>query len=225
MTSPNDEAYLRFRPRALLTEADAIQIYLCRPAKSSRSYSGKAATQLAEQFNVSPKAIRDIWNRRTWAPETRHLWNEGEFAMVRSKVNKPRFDTLEPTNKCQNLVASSKSQSRGTRRIEKRGHPIAEQRSLQPILAFSEQTDDASHFSSSANTWETLITSINAAGFRSHMSNNLDLVQWQSITRPVPNQLQSSFDLGTHAENTSTSWDAMRDLAADDPFHADWAHW
>jgi hypothetical protein len=29
--------------------------------------------------------ISGIWNRRTWAAETQHLWGEGKVAMVRTK--------------------------------------------------------------------------------------------------------------------------------------------
>ena len=29
---------------------------------------------VAEIFGVSPKTVRDIWNRRTWAYATHHLW-------------------------------------------------------------------------------------------------------------------------------------------------------
>ncbi len=32
--------------------------------------------------------ISGIWNRRTWAAETQHLWGEGEVAMVRTKPQK-----------------------------------------------------------------------------------------------------------------------------------------
>ena len=35
---------------------------------------------------MSPKAIRDIWNRRTWTQETRHLWIEGESQFIRRKT-------------------------------------------------------------------------------------------------------------------------------------------
>jgi hypothetical protein len=46
--------------------------------------------------DVSPKAIRDIWNRRTWAAETQHLWGEGEVAMVRTKPHKSNARSSDP---------------------------------------------------------------------------------------------------------------------------------
>jgi hypothetical protein len=44
--------------------------------------SGQSAA-VAKKFNVSPKAIRDIWNRRTWTQETHHLWTEDEHPIIR----------------------------------------------------------------------------------------------------------------------------------------------
>jgi hypothetical protein len=75
-------------PRAVLTEAQAIEIYAhgqtmkkygVDPLKHGQSVA------LAKQYNVSPKTIRDIWNRRTWTQETRHLWGETEAPMIRRK--------------------------------------------------------------------------------------------------------------------------------------------
>ena len=31
---------------------------------------------VAGMFGVSPKTVRDIWNRRTWAYATHHLWTQ-----------------------------------------------------------------------------------------------------------------------------------------------------
>ena len=44
---------------------------------------------LAKKYGVSPKAIRDIWNRRTWQNGTRHLWAENDKPMIRSKKPVP----------------------------------------------------------------------------------------------------------------------------------------
>lgn len=46
------------------------------------------------QFGVSPKTVRDIWNRRSWAPETRHLWIPGELpaAPRRRTQRRPNVD-------------------------------------------------------------------------------------------------------------------------------------
>ena len=97
-TLPNSiqlEESSRFRPRALLTELQAIEIYKLRKAKQKcvvRTVDNAritvSAADLAKKFNVSPKTIRDIWNRRTWTQETRHLWTEDERPLVRFKCPK-----------------------------------------------------------------------------------------------------------------------------------------
>ena len=75
-------------PRAILSETQAIKIYSYRKTKASCCRKtdpllfGRSAA-VATKFNVSPKAIRDIWNRRTWTQETRHLWTKDEQPMFR----------------------------------------------------------------------------------------------------------------------------------------------
>jgi hypothetical protein len=78
-------------PRALLNGQDAIDIYRHRRANLSTSAANshgpcKHTSALAFKYNVSPKTIRDIWNRRTWTKETKHLWTEDEMPMVRIKT-------------------------------------------------------------------------------------------------------------------------------------------
>jgi hypothetical protein len=83
---------LRLCPRVLMTEREAVEIYLCRKSGSGHKVSTSA---LAEKYNISPKAIRDIWNRRTWAPETRHLWTDDERPMIREKKSKTSFSSSQ----------------------------------------------------------------------------------------------------------------------------------
>jgi hypothetical protein len=59
--------------KATLTDQDAVEIYLARYAKGRHD-----AALLAGRFNVTAKAIRDIWRRRTWWRATRHLWTPEE---------------------------------------------------------------------------------------------------------------------------------------------------
>ena len=102
----------RFRPRALLNENQAVEIYKlrrmqkpnfeeCRSQNAGPTETSRFnACSLAERYSVSPKTIRDIWNRRTWTQETKHLWNEDEGPMIRSKEpkrSKDREMTLEKT--------------------------------------------------------------------------------------------------------------------------------
>jgi hypothetical protein len=73
----------------VLTATQAIAIYRCKlgfrqprtfescllPAESR--IKGQSVP-VAHMFGVSPKTVRDIWNRRTWAYTTAHLWTEEE---------------------------------------------------------------------------------------------------------------------------------------------------
>ena len=38
---------------------------------------------------MSPKTIRDIWNKVTWAKATRHLWSEDEEALSAADAQPP----------------------------------------------------------------------------------------------------------------------------------------
>jgi hypothetical protein len=54
----------------ILTAEKARSIYLLRSATTaaevaSKSVAGKSSL-VAEMFGVSPKTIRDVWNRKTW---------------------------------------------------------------------------------------------------------------------------------------------------------------
>jgi len=57
--------------RARLTKEQAIDIFKIRRTKTART-----AGLLATKYGISPKAIRDIWTRKSWAEETRPHWNE-----------------------------------------------------------------------------------------------------------------------------------------------------
>ena len=67
-----------------LNEQQAMDIYMHKitttkttSAQLSDHNSFKVKGQsapIAKRYGVSPKTIRDIWNRRTWAYATIHLW-------------------------------------------------------------------------------------------------------------------------------------------------------
>eukprot|EP00292_Cryptomonas_paramecium_P019813 CAMPEP_0113697684 /NCGR_PEP_ID=MMETSP0038_2-20120614/22272_1 /TAXON_ID=2898 /ORGANISM="Cryptomonas paramecium" /LENGTH=120 /DNA_ID=CAMNT_0000620725 /DNA_START=115 /DNA_END=474 /DNA_ORIENTATION=+ /assembly_acc=CAM_ASM_000170 len=65
----------------ILNAAQARSIYLLRSTASAspemHSVAGKS-TIVAELYRVSPKTIRDIWNRKTWTQVTRQLWTPEE---------------------------------------------------------------------------------------------------------------------------------------------------
>jgi hypothetical protein len=77
----------------MLTEQQAIEIYqhklifLTKPEYSSASshscslsLRGKSSP-LSKFYGVSPRTIRDIWNRQTWGYATNHLWQNDQKIM------------------------------------------------------------------------------------------------------------------------------------------------
>ena len=205
----------RFRPRALLTEADAVQIYLCRPARASHSQSSKIVAQLVLNFSVSPKAIRDIWNRRTWVPETKHLWSDGECAMVRTKTSKLKPDLIARTN----IKPAARS------RVLTPSYDLLSRRSLpsstfcdqlqfceKPLLNISLSSDLASTCTSS------MIFSTPVCAYH-------DLAQRPATTLPIPREPERSCNSTIQAIYTADIWDVTENVADDDPFHGDWAYW
>lgn len=61
---------------ALLTPAAVLHIATHRPPRMRRSYA--LSLRLSRQFRVSQRAIRDVWNRRTWASLTAGVHEEGD---------------------------------------------------------------------------------------------------------------------------------------------------
>ena len=68
----------------MLIESQALAIYeiklslqppVFHPSEKCNLVRGKSRT-VSRLFGVSPRAIRDIWNRRTWCHVTKHLWHK-----------------------------------------------------------------------------------------------------------------------------------------------------
>ena len=81
----------------MLTESKVVEIYKhklsllakkCTAAATSTKMSSSMSlrgesSSIAATYGVSSRAIRDIWNRQTWAVTTRHLWlQESEIAVT-----------------------------------------------------------------------------------------------------------------------------------------------
>lgn len=61
-----------FRAVCTITADDARTIFVSR--KHQRKRDG-LAKRMAQQFGITPKAVRDIWNLRTWCKETAPQWS------------------------------------------------------------------------------------------------------------------------------------------------------
>ncbi len=69
------------RKRAVLTDDQAAAIFRLRGSFSGancsrdRDFTSRSA-MVSNMFGISPKAVRDIWNKRTWRHCTQALWTE-----------------------------------------------------------------------------------------------------------------------------------------------------
>ena len=85
------------RKRAVLTEQEATAIFGLRGSihgignfSRDRDFTSRSSV-VSKMFGVSPKAVRDIWNMRTWRHCTQTLWADGDHIkhaeFVRSQGN------------------------------------------------------------------------------------------------------------------------------------------
>ena len=56
----------------------AIEIFC---AKAHRTVRGSLAASLAARFDITQKAVRDIWNLRTWTWTTKPFWTQTDHAL------------------------------------------------------------------------------------------------------------------------------------------------
>ena len=85
----------------MLTRDQAIEIYRRKPcngfsdgkiAARQLGDSRSSSVPLAVMYGVSPKAIRDIWNRRTWGFATFLLWSVEEHGVL--SINEEGISTI-----------------------------------------------------------------------------------------------------------------------------------
>jgi len=98
---------------ATLDKEAAIAIYL---AKASRTPRDRTSAALAAQYNITMKAVRDVWNLRTWTWKTMPYW---------TRSDQERFMRKHLCAQCrdkgvQTLAAACKTCARPRRR----GRPI-----------------------------------------------------------------------------------------------------
>ena len=80
--------------RARLTESEVLAIFKAKNSPVS-------STMVARAYGVSEKAIRDIWQGRTWAKETRHL--EATKCFETTRIGRPAGSKDTKTRKTKNL--------------------------------------------------------------------------------------------------------------------------
>jgi len=104
-TTPSP-ATLQVKGVCTLSSNEAVRIFLA--AKHGRTKRDRLALRLAHDFGITPKAVRDIWNLRTWARTTKPYWSPSDFLKGQPcTVNKDRSRKLTKTNKTQKAAASA----------------------------------------------------------------------------------------------------------------------
>ncbi len=66
----------------MLVESDVVHLYKMKfnPSLHFKSTKGRSGP-ISKLFGISPRAVRDVWNRKTWTYATKHLWPcEDSFA-------------------------------------------------------------------------------------------------------------------------------------------------
>lgn len=77
---------LALRGMCIITNDAAVAIFKARD--ESRKKQDKLATRLSSEYGISTKAVRDIWNLRTWSHVTKPFWTPKDFSrrMLHSKL-------------------------------------------------------------------------------------------------------------------------------------------
>lgn len=215
-----------------MTEAEVIEIYQYRKSTNSCCngfenevfLTGKTAA-VASRFKVSPKTIRDIWNRRTWVRETRHLWAENEVPTRRPRKVKEEA----PENDSSHLE-----------KPEQKDHSIKSE----PLSTETEHTDSRNNQGTDATSRKRRCRgNPKDQNKRSRVPRKPNLeITYRTF---APSQTRTSFlgdilmsisDQGVSKESQSISVPPAESAgsgslspeftAADiDPFHNDWPYW
>ena len=116
--------------KIVLTDQEAVEIYLARHARGRHD-----AAHLAGQFNVSAKAICDIWRRRTWWRATRHLWTPEEVQHHLRQLLCPvctSLDVVSETEACTQCAKHIAKTMETTPAVEQTGAESGENSMIEP---------------------------------------------------------------------------------------------
>jgi hypothetical protein len=240
-------------PRALLTEAEAVEIYSYKLCSGNDLLLTGRTTSLSRKYNISPKAIRDIWNHRTWRRATRHMWtaeNPTPMAARKQKKSVDRIETHASVDQKQRAYPPNCFSSMLLSGPLAKGQSISWRESLPSYHAIS---SSAACFQQQHqhNSQETHISRINCR-IGQHLEESIShadpITEWQGYASPAYVYPETSKSHSTNnASSLSTSHLLDRGSAvappphtdslfsdtfttfgistANDPFHFDWPHW
>jgi hypothetical protein len=80
---------MRGQKRGILTAHQAREIFEAKSQQKLKKMDLLNTTQLAQKYKISAKAIRDVWQGRSWLHATFDLWSNEERP-VRQKVGRPK---------------------------------------------------------------------------------------------------------------------------------------
>jgi hypothetical protein len=202
------------RPRAILEAMDAIEIYKHKYLDGfdiDPLIAGNA-TKVAEMFNVSPKTIRDIWNRRTWIPETQHLWMADDKPSIRKRRSGSSIKVGGEVGACQFKTGGVVQLLSTAEKVScKRRHSELEYWSTFPDTRFESRQDIGRQLKlerKRQNSGESL-----EMKYQLHNGTDFSLggsIQEISCGPPIQSSCSSS---------------VIGDLSGIDPFHFDWPYW
>ena len=110
--------------KTTLTAHDAIDIYLAKALRSARDSS---TSVLSKRYNITMKAVRDVWNLRTWAWTTMPYWTRSDLA---------KFLRKHLCTQCQRKgVTSLASACKDCAKPRRRGRPCLRSDTADPSLA------------------------------------------------------------------------------------------
>jgi len=111
-----DSNFAQQRARAVLSPLDAREIFKKKPKHMQALSYG--ATELAAQYGVSSKAVRDIWCGRTWLDATYDVWDEDQRPPRRVK-GRPKGAKDSKPRKLKTMVSSGKLSDRESGRMHR----------------------------------------------------------------------------------------------------------
>eukprot|EP00960_Hanusia_phi_P014338 422830-Hanusia_phi.AAC.1 len=126
--------------RAVISEEIAIKIFAQR--KPNSNFKTAESCMVANEYGVSSKSVRDVWDRRTWVKATMPLWTTAEVEEYEKRNKRPPGRPVGATD--------SKPRKRRSER-KKRDSVPAKRIKTQPKKP-SAKTDDSSSSSSSSST-------------------------------------------------------------------------
>ncbi len=185
----------KIHPHAVLNQHQAVEIYRLRKSKTELGVWPRA-TAVSKLYGVSPKTIRDIWNRRTWIEQTKDMWADNEHRhLVISKSSSPKI--VRPSNNHAIFPNSTHQLHASENSVEQ-----------------STLTDKESMLAQPHDPFAHFMVPTTPKGL---------LLLWNTNKTP-PASLSS--DLKAAADALSIwKVASASDKAANDPFHADWPHW